>query len=333
MIALPDPRYALLDEPTPLQRLARLERALGRSGLFVKRDDQMPIALGGNKLRSLEFWLGRALEEGADIALVAGGPNSNMCRLTAAAAAMAELDCIVFHNADSTPESRRMSFLNQVFGAEVRYLGEMDETLRAAEMERAASALRVGGRRPHIVGDPIIGALGYVRAAAELARQNEDLGGPIRHVFMPGSMGPTEAGFIFGNAVLGYPFEVHLVSVEYGRDELDDRIARILRGLASHTGLLTAGVDATHQQYHMDHLGAGYDQPTAAAEAAILRFARTEGVLLEHTYTAKTFAAFLDLAAAGGPPPEEGMCAIHTGGLPALFSQFDRFATRSAEAG
>ena len=87
---LPDfPRYKLLHEPTLLQRLERTETALDRPGLYVKRDDLMPIAMGGNKLRSLEFWLGAALQEQSDVLLVAGTPMSNLCRLTAAAASMA----------------------------------------------------------------------------------------------------------------------------------------------------------------------------------------------------------------------------------------------------
>ena len=86
MITLTQPRYRLLDAPTPLMRLARMERVLEVDGLFVKRDDHMLIALGGNKLRSLEFWLGEALAASADIVLVAGAPQSNQCRLTAAAA-------------------------------------------------------------------------------------------------------------------------------------------------------------------------------------------------------------------------------------------------------
>lgn len=330
MIELPDARFALLDAPTPLQRLVRTERALGRRGLYAKRDDLMAIALGGNKLRSLEFWLGRALAERADIVLVAGGPNSNLCRLTAAAVAMAGLDCVVFHNAHPTPDNRNKSFLNRVFGAELRYLGDIDEARRAEAVTRAAAGLRKTGRRPYIVGDAIIGALGYVRAAGELARQNDALGDPIRHVFLPGSMGPTEAGFILGNAALGYPFEVHLVSVEYDQAELSARIGRILRGLRAHTGLMGEGVDDRHLHYHMDWLGAGYDRPSAASEAAILRFARTEGLVLEHTYTAKTFAAFAafaEQAAAGGLPAGEAICAIHTGGIPALFAQFDQFAS------
>ncbi|WP_325100389.1 hypothetical protein [Achromobacter xylosoxidans] len=43
------PRYTLLDGPTPIQRLARLEAALGAAAngvrLYAKRDDHM--ALGG----------------------------------------------------------------------------------------------------------------------------------------------------------------------------------------------------------------------------------------------------------------------------------------------
>jgi hypothetical protein len=61
---LPDfPRYELLRDATLLQRLERTE-ALNRPGLYVKRDDLMPIAMGGNKLRSLEFWLGAAFGAG-----------------------------------------------------------------------------------------------------------------------------------------------------------------------------------------------------------------------------------------------------------------------------
>ena len=70
---LREPRHDLVKAPTPLQRLSGFERALGRPGLFMKRDDLMEIGLGGNKLRSLEFWLGAALRERADIVLVAGG--------------------------------------------------------------------------------------------------------------------------------------------------------------------------------------------------------------------------------------------------------------------
>lgn len=333
MLNIIDPRFTLLHTPTPLRRMPRLEEKLGRAPLYVKRDDHMEIGMGGNKLRSLEYWLGAALDEGADVVLVAGGPMSNQCRLTAAAAAVAGLDCVVFHNANPHDESLRASFLNGLFGAEVRFLGNVSEQQRAVLVEEAADELRSQGRSPYIVGDAIVGALGYVQGALELHHQSRSLDAPIRHVVLPGSMGPTEAGFIFGNALQDNPFEIHLVSVEYGQADLAARIARIYCDLAAHTGLAAPEFDNLLVHYHMDHLGPGYGQPTEASEKAIVTLARTEGILLEHIYTAKTFAGFMDLVTSEAIPRGEAPCVIHTGGTASLFSQFHLFHALEREAG
>lgn len=319
------PRYELVGQPTLLQRLQRTETALHRPGLYVKRDDLMPIALGGNKLRSLEYWLGAAEQMHADVLLVAGTALSNLCRLTAAAASMAGLECIVFHNAPNNPATRRASFLNRIFGASVRYLGSIDERERAHKVEEAAAELLRQGRRPYIVGEPALGALGYLRAAEELSRQCRDMRQPIRHVFLPGSMGTTEAGFILGNALLGYPFEVHLVSVEYHEGELRERVRTIYESAARLAGVDPATYEDGRVRCHMGFRGAGYAQPTAEAERAILTFARTEGLILEPIYSGKSFACFLELAGRQELPASEPMCIIHTGGVPSLFDQFESF--------
>lgn len=324
---LREPRYGLVKAPTPLQRLPNFERKLGRPGLYMKRDDLMEIGLGGNKLRSLEFWLGAALRQGADIVLVAGGATSNLCRLTAAAASMAGLDCVIIHNAEDTAANREHSFLNRLFAAETRFIGAVGEEERAEAVKAAATELTRQGRVPYIVGDAVLGALGYVLAAFELHEQAQREPEPLRHVFLAGSMGPTEAGFIFGNAMLGHPFEVHLVSVEYEQAELEARIRRIYEGLGQRTGLSVGGLDQAPLHYHMDHLGGGWGIPTPESEAAILSFARTEGILIEHVYTAKTCAGFLDLVASGDIPRDEPACILHTGGTASLFSQRPQFRT------
>jgi 1-aminocyclopropane-1-carboxylate deaminase/D-cysteine desulfhydrase-like pyridoxal-dependent ACC family enzyme len=325
------PRYKLLREPTLLQRLERTEAALGRPGLYVKRDDLMPIAMGGNKLRSLEFWLGAALQEQSDVLLVAGTPRSNLCRLTAAAASMAGLDCIVYHNAVDDPTARRASFLNRIFGASVNFIGQVDEGQRTRQVEQAAAKLKLQGRRPYVVGSVAIGALGYVCGAEELFVQSREMNVGIRHVMLPGSMGPTEAGFIFGNALLGYPFDVHLVSVEYGEAELIARVKSAYQAVAKLVGSSAPAFDDTRVHYHMGFLGKGYACPTPQGEEAILTFARTEGIVLEHIYSAKTFACFLDLARRRVFPAVDPVCVIHTGGLPSLFAQFEEFRSLSPE--
>src|SRR3546814_4421375 len=94
------PRTGLLDADTPFQRLARIEAATGHRSLWAKRDDVAALGLGGNKLRSLEHWLGEAGQRGCDMLVVAGAPESNQCRLTAAAAARLGRACLILHGGD-----------------------------------------------------------------------------------------------------------------------------------------------------------------------------------------------------------------------------------------
>ncbi len=315
------PRVQLLDGPTPLERLERIEASSGHRAVYVKRDDCMALGLGGNKVRSLEFWLGAALDQGCDIVLAAGLPVSNQCRLVAAAAAKLGLDCLILHNAEAPGTPTGNLLLSRIFGAEIRFLGPVSEAARDKALDEAAAELRRSGRRPYIVGDAVTGALGYVAGALELARQARDRGLGLRHVLLPGSMGTTEAGFLFGCALAGRPFTVHLVSVEYPLEELKTRLERILAGLAARLETEAAKDWRDWTRLHDRYLGAGYQIPTEESVVALATFARREGLLLENTYVAKTFAGLLDLIARGEIPVDEPVCALHTGGLPALFGQ------------
>jgi 1-aminocyclopropane-1-carboxylate deaminase/D-cysteine desulfhydrase-like pyridoxal-dependent ACC family enzyme len=51
------PRVSLTNLPTPLEHARSMSTRLGRR-VLVKRDDVMSLALGGNKVRKLEFLIG-----------------------------------------------------------------------------------------------------------------------------------------------------------------------------------------------------------------------------------------------------------------------------------
>jgi D-cysteine desulfhydrase len=313
------PRISLIDGPTPLEQLHRIGAEIGHRALFVKRDDVMALGLGGNKLRSLEFWIGEALKRGCDTLLVAGQPVSNQCRLTAAAAAKMGLACMILHNADRPAQIEGNLLLNHLYGAEICYLGPLDEAARQEAVEEKARKLSEAGRRPYVIGDPVLGALGYVIAAEELLHQAAPAVGNFDHIVIPGSMGTTEAGFLYGLLQGGFSGRVHVISVEYDANETAARIEVIFAKLVEKLGAIEGGPSRI-ARYDDTFLGPGYGVTTPAAAQAMKRFATSEALLLEPTYTAKPFAALLAMIEDGQIPGSAPVCALHTGGVPSLFS-------------
>ena len=313
------PRISLIERPTPLEQLHRIGAELGHRALFVKRDDVMALGLGGNKVRSLEFWIGEALSQECDTLLVAGQPVSNQCRLTAAAAAKVGLDCIILHNADRPERIEGNLLLNHLYGAEICYLGPLDEAARQIAAEEKACELRKSGSRPYIIGDPVLAAVGYIVAAEELLRQASETVGSFEHIVVPGSMGPTTAGFLYGLLQGGFTGRVHVISVEYGVDEMAARIEAVFAKLVEKLGALRGG-PSTIARFDDTFLGDGYGITSPAAAQAMKRFATSEGLLLEPTYTAKPFAALLSMIEDGSIAESEPVCALHTGGVPSLFA-------------
>src|SRR5215831_20208085 len=79
------PRLDIALKQTPLEEARNLSRVLGGPRIFVKRDDLTGVALGGNKLRNLEFRLARAMAERPDVVLVGLDLQSNSARQTVGA--------------------------------------------------------------------------------------------------------------------------------------------------------------------------------------------------------------------------------------------------------
>jgi 1-aminocyclopropane-1-carboxylate deaminase/D-cysteine desulfhydrase-like pyridoxal-dependent ACC family enzyme len=206
-----------------------------------------------------------------------------------------------------------------MMGARIRSLGKVDEVERGRLARQAVAELAAVERRPYLVGDPVIGALGYVRAAHELHGQASAAGLDLHHIVLPGSMGLTEAGMILGAAMLNLRWTFHLISVEFDPDDLVVRIRAILEGLCGATQFRPTRDLLARVQIHMDQLGAGYGMPTDASIQASHLFAKLEALVLEQTYVAKTFSGLLSCVARGSIPTNEAACVVHTGGTPAIF--------------
>src|SRR5690554_5154375 len=125
------PRLDLLPFPTPLERLERLSRHMLRD-IWIKRDDLTPLAMGGNKVRKLEYLAADALRAGADTLVTAGAIQSNHVRQTAALAARLGLSCTALvenpiDSADHNYLTNGNRLLLDLFNAQVEPVVMLDE--------------------------------------------------------------------------------------------------------------------------------------------------------------------------------------------------------------
>ena len=91
--------------PTPLYRLENISAKYGKN-IWIKRDDLCGVALGGNKVRKLEFLLADAKDNGCDTVFTTGGAQSNHAMLTAACAARLGMKCILILKQRGVTERR-----------------------------------------------------------------------------------------------------------------------------------------------------------------------------------------------------------------------------------
>lgn len=314
------PKLELLGAPTPLEHLPRLSDYLGRD-IFIKRDDFTPVALGGNKLRKLEFLAADALRQGADVLLTAGAIQSNHVRQTAAVAAKLGLKCVaLLENPLATTASNYLSngnrLLLDLMDTEVVMVDALHDP--AAQLEEQATRLEAQGFRPYIVpvgGSNALGALGYVECAQEMAHQIEGVVDFAAVVVASGSAG-THAGLAVGLEVLMPETELVGVTVSRKADEQRPKVVAIQQQLAASLELSASAPITLWDEY----FGPQYGMPNEEGMEAIKLLARLEGIFLDPVYTGKAMAGLIDGISQKRFRREGPIAFVHTGGSPALFA-------------
>ncbi len=318
------PRFSLCHQPTPIEAMPRLSEHLGGPKLFIKRDDCTGLASGGNKTRKLEFLVGDAIKQGADMLVTQGAVQSNHVRQTAAAACRVGLKChglLERRVADAADnyETTGNVFLDQVFGATLEFRpGGLDMNQEALDV---TERLRAEGHKPYFIpggGSNEIGALGYASCAQEIIEQSDTTGQTFDWLVMATGSTGTHAGLVAGFHAIGAPLPVMGVSVRQPRER---QIEAVL-GLTQRTlAKLDLGEIAPDQILVDDgYVGEGYGVPAASTLEAIKLAARFEGLLLDPVYTGKGFAGLVGLTRQGFFKPTDNVLFLHSGGSAALFA-------------
>ncbi|WP_429818895.1 1-aminocyclopropane-1-carboxylate deaminase/D-cysteine desulfhydrase [Ensifer sp. B1-9] len=320
------PRLNLRGFVSPVQLLERFSEAIGVE-VWCKRDDMGTVGLAGNKVRKLEVELAHAVAVGATHLVAEGSRLSNATRAVAAASAVLGLKCTLLLCHDEPHEPVGNLMLDGLFGADLRFVGNVTWLELAQHAEKVVNELEQSGERVYRL--PIGCAserscLGFALAYGELRNQMREQDRSVGTVIHASSSGGTHAGLVLGNALHGFESEIRgIVVAENVYPDVTGTYLSFARGGAS---LIGADVELTREHINISeaYLGEGYGLPAGGIYEAIDLLATKEGLLVDPVYSGKAVAAIIDLAKKNelkGP-----VVFWHTGGYHALFDP--RYAKR-----
>jgi L-cysteate sulfo-lyase len=303
------PRASFLGAPTPVHRLERFERAIDARGpIFIKRDDAIPFGFGGNKVRKLELVMAKALRDGADAVITCGGVQSNHCRATAAAAVRLGVDCHLVLSGKEPRIFTGNTRLDELFGARLHFVP--DRADRIPMMAALEARLRAEGRRPEVIplgASTPLGAAGLALGVFEML----DQGHRPDVIVHASSSGGTQGGLLAGLALAGLGTRLIGISADESESSLRFIVEDLEKGV-----LALAGSDALPRRAEVfdSFVGEGYGIPTEASVEAQILLARSEAIVVDHTYTAKALSGLVALVRERSLPEGASVLFWHTGG-------------------
>ena len=319
------PRRQYTEGRTPVEKLARLSALLGGPDIYIKRDDLLGLAGGGNKTRKLEFLVADALAKGCDTLITVGAVQSNHCRLTLAAAVKEGMKCRLLLEQrvakSYNPQASGNNFLYRLLGVEEIRVVDLGTDL-AKTMEQMAEDVAKRGGKAYLIpggGSNPLGALGYVSCAEEILAQTFDLGLRLDHIVCASGSAGTHAGLITG--LIGNNANIPLtgINVRRTREEQEPMVHKLAEQTAA-TLCVRGGVPREAITALGDWVGPGYSLPSAEMIEAVRMLAQVEGILLDPVYTGKAMAGLIALVRNGVFVKGQNVLFVHTGGAPALYA-------------
>ena len=319
----------LFKKPTRIDFLERLSKHLGGPEIYLKRDDLIGVALGGNKVRKLEYLLADALDKKADVIFTTGGPQSNHARITAGICAELGLKCVLVLGGTGKYAYEGNLLLDKIFGAEIVMAGTRDFAKVPAVIEQHVEEYRKKGFKPYVIplgGANGIGALGYYEAFVEIETQSKAAKTRFDYIVIANGSGGTHAGLEAGKFMSGSDVEIIGISVLFKKAKI---VNEVYKDIGEALNILNcARVHNTGITLYDEYLGPGYAIPSLLTLEAIKTAGRLEGIVLDPVYTGKAFGGLMDLIAKKIITKKEKVLFIHTGGYPGMVNMKEEHVSR-----
>lgn len=304
---------------TPIQKLSSFKK----NDIYIKREDLIDLAFGGNKARKIEYFAEDILKNKHDYIVTYGASQSNHCRVTAAIAAKLGIKCLLILADDGKADYNGNYFLYDLFGAETVNI-EVNDVSKS--INTIMEGLKNKGYNPYFItggGHGNLGTQAYVDAYEEIKNQSKDMNVKFDYIFFASGTGTTHAGLEIGSKTNNDDTKIIGISIarreERGKEVIVESINEYLT--KKEIGLQINKNDIT---FIDSYIGNGYADIYESVIQTIKSIARNENILLDPVYTGKAFYGMLDFIEKNNIT-NKNILFIHTGGAPLLFKYADKF--------
>ncbi len=321
-------RYPLTFGPTPIEHLPRLSKAMGGNvEIYAKREDcNSGLAMGGNKLRKLEYIVPDAIASHADTLVSIGGVQSNHTRMVAAVAAKIGMKCRLVQESwvpheDAVYDRVGNILMTRLMGADSRVIEDgFDIGIRTSYEEAIEEVRREGGKPYGIPAGASVhkyGGIGYVAFAEEVRQQEAELGFKFDYIVVCVVTGSTQAGMIVGFAADNRADRVIGIDASGTVEQTRAQVRDIVDKTAE---LVELGRKVRDDEIiiNADYAYPAYGIPSEETNAAIRLAARSEAMITDPVYEGKSMQGMMDLNKKGFFPKGSKILYAHLGGAPAL---------------
>jgi 1-aminocyclopropane-1-carboxylate deaminase/D-cysteine desulfhydrase-like pyridoxal-dependent ACC family enzyme len=213
---------------TPIHKMNNISNDFNCS-IYIKRDDLTGYALGGNKLRKLDYLIKDAIDQGCDTLLTYGGVQTNHGRLTASVAARFGMKCIIIMDGKRPENPSGNLILDIMMNADLYFLGDVNlengnNTIdkKMCIRNKVVKSYEKKGHKIYEIpvgGSSELGILGYFDAVKEINNQVNDLKVKLDYIVCGYGSAGTYGGLILGQKYFNKEYKIIGIAVSEKSEE------------------------------------------------------------------------------------------------------------------
>lgn len=184
-----------------------IDRTGNGNRIFVMREDLIPFALGGNKVRIADEFFLDMKQKGCDTMIAYGNVRSNLCRVIANQCYIERIPCYIICSLEEDDQTVRTnnSRLMKLLDAKLVFC---DKQNIAETVEGLMEELKAEGRKPYYIygdkfgtGNEGTPTRAYVKVMDMISEYERNTGSSFDYIFHASGTGSTQAGLICGAIV------------------------------------------------------------------------------------------------------------------------------------